>query len=155
MKMRKYQKEDWPKWLEMRMGFWPHCTQSRHEEEMALIAAGVPCEPDSLKTDVLFCEDEDGILTGFAELSLRRRLEGFETSPVAYLEGWYVIESLRGRGVGKTIIKAVEQWGRNQGCQELASDTEPENSISIRAHELLGFKRYGVSDEGILFRKRL
>ncbi len=122
---------------------------------MAQIAVGYPCEPDSLKTDVLFCEDENGLLIGFAELSLRRRLDGFETSPVAYLEGWYVVEAMRGRGIGKTIIKGVEQWAKKQGCRELASDTEPENTTSIRAHELLGFKRYGTSAEGILFRKTL
>lgn len=39
-------------------------------------------------------------LVGLAELSRRAYAEGCETSPVGFLEGWYVVPERRRQGVG-------------------------------------------------------
>lgn len=77
---------------------------------------------------------------GMAEVSLRLFAEGCETSPVGYLEGWFVDESCRGMGVGKALVEAAKHWSRSQGCTEFASDAEMDNLASRAAHEALGFE---------------
>ncbi|MCL4219916.1 MAG: GNAT family N-acetyltransferase [Phycisphaerales bacterium] len=89
---------------------------------------------------------------GFAEISLREFAEGCLTTPVGYLEGWYVEPEARGRGVGSALVRAGEDWARRQGCTEFASDADVDNHASIRAHESLGFEP--VADVRC-FRKRL
>ena len=83
-------------------------------------------------------------LVGFAELSLRPYAEDCRTSPVAFLEGWYVAPSMRRRGVGRALVRAAEEWGRAQGCREFGSDTQFDNSASIAAHLALGFDDAGA-----------
>nr|WP_241200883.1 aminoglycoside 6'-N-acetyltransferase [Lysobacter enzymogenes] len=97
-------------------------------------------------------EDADG-LCGFAEASVRSDyVNGTETSPVAFLEGWYVAPQRRGQGVGRALIAAVERWGRERGCRELASDALLEHLDSQRAHEACGFEE---TERVVYFRRRL
>ena len=92
-------------------------------------------------TDTLLAVANDGGLLGFAEVGLRSYAEGCETSPLGYLEGWYVDPRARRRGVGRALMRAAEDWARSKGCTEMASDTEFHNEISQEAHERLGYER--------------
>ena len=47
--------------------------------------------------------------------------------PVAFVEGIYVRTPYRHQGVGTALIRWAEQWARQQGCVELASDALIEN----------------------------
>jgi aminoglycoside 6'-N-acetyltransferase I len=80
-----------------------------------------------------------GGLGGFIEVSLRNYAEGCTTSPVAYIEGWYVDEDLRRGKVGSQLIHTAEAWARDHGCTEIASDTQIDNTVSIHAHTALGY----------------
>ena len=80
-----------------------------------------------------------GGLGGFAEVGTRPYADGCQSSPVAFLEGWYVDLDLRGRGIGWRLIEAVETWAREQSLSELASDALLDNTASHRAHERTGF----------------
>lgn len=93
-----------------------------------------------------------GAAIGFAEISLRPFAEGCLTSPIGYIEGWYVEPSARGSGVGSALVRAGEAWAAAQGCTEFASDADVGNAASIRAHESLGFE---IAAEVRCFRKRL
>ena len=90
---------------------------------------------------------------GFAQCQLRHDyVEGTESAPVGYLEGIYVEESCRRRGVARELLAACEEWAREQGCREFASDCELANSESLRFHLSLGF----VEDNRIIcFTKKL
>ena len=79
-------------------------------------------------------------LAGFAEVGERPYADGCDTSPVAYLEGWYVNLAWRGRGVGRALIEAAVQWARERGYREMGSDALLEEVGSQRAHEALGFE---------------
>src|SRR5271168_1114808 len=80
---------------------------------------------------------EDGTLLGFTEAGLRSVAEGCDSSPVGYVEAWYVRLDVRRKGVGKLLIAAAEEWSHVQGCSEIASDAEIENHVSIEAHKKL------------------
>ncbi len=75
-----------------------------------------------------------------------------ETSPVAYLEGWWVDADVRGQGIGAALIFAAEAWARARGYSEFASDTTLDNTLSQVAHERLGFVEV---ERAVLYRKAL
>jgi aminoglycoside 6'-N-acetyltransferase I len=81
-----------------------------------------------------------GGLCGFIEVSLRNYAEGCMTSPVAYIEGWYVDEKSRRHRLGTRLVQAAEAWARHQGLKEIASDTQIDNTVSIQAHKILGYE---------------
>jgi aminoglycoside 6'-N-acetyltransferase I len=94
----------------------------------------------------------DGSLGGFASFSLRSWAEGCVSTPVPYIEGWWVSPDLRQQGVGRELLAAIERWCREQGYLELGSDAEIENSVSFQAHVALGFE---PTLQLQFFRKRL
>jgi aminoglycoside 6'-N-acetyltransferase I len=81
----------------------------------------------------------NGQLGGFLEASLRRYADGCSTSPVGYIEGWYVDDDVRRQGVGRQLVKTAEHWALVQGCREMASDCEIDNEVSFRAHLAIGY----------------
>ena len=55
-----------------------------------------------------------------------------------------VAKRYRNRGVGRALVEAAEQWAREQGCRELASDAQAGNEDSHRAHLACGFEDAGL-----------
>lgn len=45
----------------------------------------------------------------------------------------------RRQGVGRTLVAAVEDWGRSRGCGELKAETQNVNVPACRLYEKLGF----------------
>jgi len=130
--IREYQPTDLSEWLRMRRALWPEIA----EGDEAADAAAWLAWPNAV---VLVAVRAAGGLAGFAELATRPYAEGCDTSPVAYLEGWYVDPDVRRRGVGAALIRAGESWARGRGYRELASDALLDNTVSHQAHEALGF----------------
>jgi aminoglycoside 6'-N-acetyltransferase I len=132
MTVRTLEAADWQEWRRMRRALWPHCSGAEHEAEMGTWAA----RPDAT---VLVCVRESGGLCAFAEVGGRPYADGCRTSPVAFLEGWYVDPDSRGAGLGRLLVEAAEAWARGQGFHELASDALLDNEQAQRAHQRLGF----------------
>ena len=88
----------------------------------------------------LFVAERIGGLGGFLEVGTRPYAEGCESSPVAFIEAWYVDPDIRRQGIGRALFAAAEQWARGQHLSEIASDTLIENEISIAAHKALGYE---------------
>jgi len=95
---------------------------------------------DGTTRGALMVAEREGGLGGFLEVGTRPYAEGCETSPVAYIEAWYVDEDIRKQGIGRALFKAAEDWGREQQLIEIASDALIENEISIAAHKALGYQ---------------
>jgi aminoglycoside 6'-N-acetyltransferase I len=93
---------------------------------------------ENRREHVIVCE-AGGELKGFVEARLREYAEGCVSTPVGYLEGWYVSPSARRQGIGRALVEAAEQWARAQGCSEMASDAILENDMSHAAHRRIGF----------------
>jgi aminoglycoside 6'-N-acetyltransferase I len=85
------------------------------------------------------CIDGHGCV-GFLEVWLREYAEGASSSPVGYLEGWFVEPEFRCKGIGRSLVIAGEEWARLAGCTEMASDSEVDNVGSIRAHQRMGYR---------------
>lgn len=124
-----------PGWLEFRLALWPESSAEEHlaemEEQLSL----------SSRHHHLLATDATGTPVGLAEASLRHDyVNGTSSSPVAFLEGIYVHPSWRRHGVARALVAAVMNWGRSQGCSELASDALLENTSSHLMHEALGFE---------------
>ncbi len=114
--------QDAPTWLQMREALWPDESGS-HAGEVEQFFAGML----SMPLAVLIADDDSGRPVGFAELSIRNYAEDCVTDRVAYLEGWYVVPEARRRGVGRALVAAAEEWAREQGCTEFASDALLDN----------------------------
>lgn len=136
--IRPVQPNDRAAWLRMRCALWPQADPP-HAEEVERFLRGAAREPLA----VLVAEVA-GVPKGFVELSIRPYAEGCRTDHVAYLEGWYVDEDVRGQGIGRALLAAAEAWGRDQACSELASDTDWDNTASARLHQALGFEEVGL-----------
>jgi aminoglycoside 6'-N-acetyltransferase I len=135
----------------MRHSLWPESSVEHHTEELAPILAGKP--PGILPLVYFVAEAPNAEVVGFVEVGLRSTADGCDWSrAVGYVEGWYVAEPYRRRGVGAQLIAAAEDWARKQGCTEMASDTQFDNAQSLQAHLRLG---YEISERSILFRKSL
>lgn len=129
------------RYLPLRMELWPDADSL--EEITQLL--------EDSETEI-FVAENDGELVGFVEASLRKYADGCESSPVGYLEGWYVRPEYRKHGVGRKLVEAVEDWAREMGCTEMASDTELHNLLSQQAHAKLGFEEV---ERIVQFRKAL
>ena len=89
----------------------------------------------------VFLYREGGEAAGFAQCQLRHDyVEGTETSPVGYLEGIYVRETGRRRGIARKLLNACEEWAKAKGCTEFASDCELTNTESQAFHQAAGFR---------------
>jgi aminoglycoside 6'-N-acetyltransferase I len=120
---------------------WPDYPAAEHRTHMRAILAG---KPHSTLPLVVFVAEQRKRIIGFVEVGLRSHAEDCDARrPVAFVEGWFVASRHRRRGVGRALIDAAEQWGRAQGCTEIASDTWIDNELSQRAHEALGFENAG------------
>jgi len=146
MNIRFANRQDWDEWLRMRQTLWPDCPPDKHQQEMEQILL----EEDNQA--IFICESSEKERIGFLEASLRDQAEGCETSPVGYIEGWYVDPKARRQGIGSALIAAAERWANSKGCREIASDCLIDNDVSLAAHLSLGYEEV---ERVILFRKSL
>ncbi len=124
-----------PGWLQMRCALWPDCSPADHMKEMATLLS----QPGRF-LQLVACDGSERPV-GFAEASLRSDfVNGTSTSPVAYLEGIYVVPEARRRGVAKSLVSSIAEWAVVAGCQEMASDAALENVASQAAHKAMGFE---------------
>ncbi len=146
MTVRPYRETDREEWLRMRAALWPPSSLAEAEQDASAWLA----RPDAV---VFVVERSDTpALAGFAEAGERPYADGCDTSPVAFLEGWFVEPDVRGQGNGRALVEAVEAWARERGCMELASDCLLGNSGGQAAHRAAGFEEV---ERSVKYRKPL
>lgn len=105
------------------------------------------------ESGIVFLAMEDECTVGFAQCGLRHDyVEGTDSNPVGYLEGIFVVEEYRKRGFAKNMLKACQEWAKQQGCMEFASDCELVNEDSLKFHLKMGFEE---ANRIICFTKKL
>ena len=101
---------------------------------------------------VFIAERPDGSVCGYVEAGARSIADGCSTSPVGYIEAWYVDPDVRREGYGRALLEAAESWAIDRGYREMASDALLENDVSHEAHKRSG---YVEVDRQITYRKQL
>lgn len=125
----------------LRLALWPDCSDADNDSWFTR---------DDAETFVGV--RADGSLCGFVEVGSRPYAEDCETSPVGYIEGWYVEPDVRKTGVGRALLQAAERWARGKGYTEIASDALLENTASHAAHRRCGYEE---TERLVMFRKLL
>jgi aminoglycoside 6'-N-acetyltransferase I len=145
MLIRRATVQDLGQWLPLRLLLWPDDDLEMHMAEAADMIVDPLCA-------VFLAESPDGRLVGFLEAAQRKYADGCDTTPVGYIEGWYVKPDVRQMGLGRRLVQAAEDWARQLGLQEMASDCLIDNQTSLAAHISLGYEE---AERLIHFRKKL
>lgn len=120
-------------WFRLRRVLWDATSDQDHKSEMIDIL-------DHHESQLVLVADAgNGRLVGFLEASIRPFVEDCHTDHVGYLEGWFVEPEFRKAGVGTMLVERAEEWAREKGCTEMASDAEIGNNSSLAAHLSLGY----------------
>jgi aminoglycoside 6'-N-acetyltransferase I len=131
-------------WAALRSALWPD------EAELRSGAQAMLAEQDKL---ALLCRSDAGEALAFAEASIRRDyVNGCDSSPVAFLEGIYVVPGHRHTGIARALVERVVVWARGFGCTEFASDALIENEASHAFHAAIGFAE---TERVVYFRRPL
>lgn len=132
-------------WAQMRTALWPDETALAHATAI-----------DELLSDgeawAFIAEMKDGRRAGFAEVAIRKYVNGCDNRPVAFLEGIWVRPELRRQGIGVRLLAYVESFVAARGFRELGSDTQLNNVASQAAHRAWGFSE---TERVVYFRKLL
>lgn len=142
---RPLEPSDLAEWVRMRAAL--HGASEDHEREARDFLAG-RFPPYA----VFVAPRAAGGLCGYVEVGERPYAEGCESSPVTYVESWWVDEDVRGKGIGASLMLAAEGWGRGRGRTEIASDALIDNALSHAAHRALGFAEV---ERIVCFRKEI
>jgi len=132
-------------WLALRSALWPEVSEAEQVSGMA----------DALARGhyVRLALTALGAAVGFVEASKRvDYVNGTSSSPVAFLEGLYVVSESRHQGVARALVESVVKWAMAEGCSELASDSLLDNSAAHAAHRALGFEE---TERVVYFRRGL
>lgn len=132
-------------WLALRSALWPTCPREEHRAEMREILASP--------------HHTAFMARGWTALSLALPRSRCATimSTAANRRRWrfgriYTAERARRQGWAARLIAQVQEWAKQQGCSELASDTDIANLDSQRLHAALGFAE---TERVVFYRKTL
>ncbi len=133
-RVRRLIEKDISEWFRLRKMLWDELPDEEHKSEMRDIFEHTETQL------VLVAETSGGKLIGFLEASIRPFVEDCHSEDVGYLEGWFVEPEYRENGIGGKLVRAAEGWARSKGCEEMASDAEVGNELSLTAHQSLGYE---------------
>jgi aminoglycoside 6'-N-acetyltransferase I len=132
-------------WAGMRASLWPEETPQQHTE-------GIDQVLEDGEAWGFIAETPTGAPAGFAEIAIRKYANGCDGRPVAFLEGIWVREDFRRRGLGAQLVSHIESFLTARGFHEIGSDTPLDNDVSQSAHLGWGFSE---TERVVYFRKLL
>ncbi|MDH1882803.1 MULTISPECIES: aminoglycoside 6'-N-acetyltransferase [Empedobacter] len=92
------------------------------------------------ESEICYLCKEAGDYIAFLHLSSRNDyVEGAKDLPIAYVEGIYVKSDFQKKGIAKKLMNYAENWAKQKGYNQIASDTNITNSVSIDFHKQIGF----------------
>src|SRR5258706_544017 len=145
MKVRAYDDKDWPDWLRMSLALFANYADQDLVPWMREFRARSDAE-------IFVAEDPGGAVVGFVEVGTRPYADGCDTSPVGYIEAWYIEPEARRRGLGRALFVAAEVGAGGGGSREIASDAQLGKEVSHEANRGSGYE--GV-DRVVQYRKPL
>jgi len=70
----------------------------------------------------------------------------FAAKPLVNIHDFMVLPELRGRGVGRRLLEAVEREARRRGCCKLTLEVMDHNRRALRTYHSFGFARYVLQE---------
>jgi GNAT superfamily N-acetyltransferase len=98
---------------------------------------------------LLVAANEFDTVVGFVHVGIRPLLIADRTAEIC---GLVVDESVRGKGHGKRLMMAAEQWAREAHCAEIALRS---NVVRTEAHEFYKALGYAAYKTSLALRKKL
>jgi len=150
--IREATENDFDEWLRMRVLLYPERDSQRLLSEIKTIFTRRTILGE-LDYHILVHEEERNKLSGFIETSIRKQLQGYQTSPVGYIESLYVVPINRRNGIARQLVAFSEKWIRSQNCNQFFVDTDPGYLDAIQFYKSVGFKEVGSNEKEIIFKK--
>jgi GNAT superfamily N-acetyltransferase len=149
---------------------------NRPEHQQAVIAMtaayaldemgnGGPLPPDVIErlvpglqshpTMIVFLAFVDDVAVGIATCFLG--FSTFAARPLINVHDLSVLPEHRGRGIGQTLLRAVEAAARERGCVKVTLEVQENNQRARQIYERAGFGQavYGVATGGSLFYSKM
>ena len=129
IKIRPITPADKPRWLELFKEYIVFYESKLSDEQYELTWQRI--NSDFNITGLL--AEKDGQVVGFTHYIFRPST--WEVEDFCYLEDLYVDPKVRGSGVGKALIKAVEEIATAKGSKRLYWTTAPDNETARRLYD--------------------
>lgn len=118
--------------VDLVLELWPDCTFDEELENYTRLLESA--------NDICYLAKVNQAYVAFVHVSCRYDyVEGATELPVAYIEGIYVKPPYRKQGIANKLIRRSEEWAKQKGLTQIASDTEIANKTSIDFHKKAGF----------------
>jgi ribosomal protein S18 acetylase RimI-like enzyme len=98
-------------------------------------------DSDASERQAVFVAEERGEVVGFVTTSTRRHFAG---DLDAYVGELVVDRRAEGRGIGRMLMTAVEDWGRCQGFAHISLDTGAANAHARAFYRALGYEEEDI-----------
>ena len=113
-------------------------------EKCQVLFKDIVSDPDHI---VFLAETSEGSIAGYIHVFKTKRLF---LDPFSELGGLVVDKEFRGRGIGKALLAAAENWGSENGCFEMRVRS---NVLREDAHNFYLDQGYLVNKEQRIFIK--
>ena len=97
----------------------------------------ITIEEEMMRSEAFILENEDREDAGMLWMGISR--DQFTCEGTGYLLGLFVIEELRGRGLGRALVGAAEEWCREKELPSMTLNVGSENTYAKGFYDHLGF----------------
>lgn len=101
----------------------------------------VAVDSDASERRVVFVAEERGEVVGFVTASARQHFAG---DLDAYVGELVVDRRAEGRGIGRMLMAAAEDWARGQGFAHISLDTGAANAHARAFYRALGYEEEDI-----------
>ena len=96
---------------------------------------------EDIRERMVYVAKIDGITAGYVVLAVMRKGgPGTVERKLMRLESICVEESIRGHGIGKTMVEEVRALAKAFGCSQLILGVHPENDAAVGFYQKCGFR---------------
>jgi len=90
----------------------------------------------------LFVAEEDGMVIGYINASIIKLPPIYVHDREVHINGIFVADGWRGKGVGTALMREVEAWARRRGIYSIGLMVNISNRDSYSAYEAMGFSAH-------------
>lgn len=96
---------------------------------------------EDIRTRMVYVAKIDGIVAGYVVLAVMQKGgAGTVQRKLLRLESICVEESIRGHGIGRTMVEEVRALAKAFGCSQIILGVHPENDRAVDFYQKCGFR---------------